>query len=211
MKIEPSKLSFNDKFMQHSPRTFKERCFKNLLTDAITHKVEEFYCPRYAPSLTDDGESFCYEVGRMPAVGKSYTWWEAAARRFMHERESRLGTKEEYVLFLGTLMKRMVDAGNDVGLVWKFICSDSAVLATYSNSPQSTHELLPIGAEVEVFGFYDLANTYKLLIENEAADSFWLASGSFSDESTKCPLANIEKTHDHSCFVYNSVGWVVFH
>ena len=211
VKIEPFKLSIDDKFMQHSPRTFKERCFKDLLAAAIKHKVEIFYCPRYAPSLTEDGSSFCYEPGRMPAVGKPYAWWEAEARRFKPDRESRIGTKYEYALFLATLMKKMVDAGNSVELVWKFVCSDSAVLATYSNSPESTKQLLPVGAECEVFGFYDLGNTYKLLIENESADSFWLASGSFSDESTKCPIANIERTHDHSCFEYHSIGWVVFH
>ena len=210
VKIEPSKLSLDDKFMRHSPRTFKERCFKNLLTDAINHKVEDFYCPRYAPSFTEDGKSFCYTPGKMPAVGKSYSWWESESRRFEYDRDSRLGTIDEYALFLGTLMKKMVDAGNSIELVWNFVCSDSAILATYSNSPESTKKLLPVGAEFEVWGFYDLGNTYKLLIENEAADSFWLGSGCFSDDSTKCPLANIEKTHDHSCFVYHSVGWVVF-
>lgn len=210
MKIEPSWISLEDKFMKHSPRTFKERCFMDLLVESINHKKEAFYCARFAPSLTEDGKSFCYEPGRMPAIGKSYTWWESEARRFKHNRESRLGTKEEYALYLATMMKKLVNAGNSIPLVWNAVCNDSAIFATYRNSPQSTNKLLPVGYETDIFGFYDLGNINKLLTENEAADSFWLASGNFSDDSRECPLAKTERTHDHSCFVYHCVGWVVF-
>jgi len=221
VKIEPSKLSFSDKFMLHIPSTIKERRFKDLLTEAINHKVEDFYCSRYAPSFTEDGKSFCFSPGKMPAVGKSYTWWESEARCFKHDRESRLGTKYEYALFLATLMKKMVEEAEDkpacfkdVAAIWDAVCNNSCSLGNYRFNKllwgvDWYADMQETGLE-PVCGFYDLANTYKLLIENEAADSFWLASGSYSDDSSEYPLANIEKTHDHSCFVYNSVGWVVF-
>jgi hypothetical protein len=223
VKIEPSKFSLDDEFMKHRPRTLKERCFKNLLTDAINHKVEDFYCPKFDPSLTEDGRSFCYHPGKMPAVGKPYTWWEAEARRFKHYRESRLGTKYEYALFLATLMKKMLEEAEDkstcfkdVAAIWDAVCNNSISLGNYRFkkylwSVGDWYSHMNETGLASVCGFYDLANTRKFLSDDPDDSScyHWLVGGYYNNHSMDLPLASMAPKTDRYFNFRFGVGWIV--
>ena len=102
---EASKLSLEDEFMKYEPRTENERIFKKELQSAIRSGLKDFYRPKYDPSFDSDGK-ICFIRGAKPAVGKSYCWWEENARYYWNGR-SRLGRKEEYLAFLGILIKKL--------------------------------------------------------------------------------------------------------
>lgn len=185
--IEASKLSLTDTFMSHEPRTEEQEEFKAILTEVITSGIEDFYRPAMDPSFADKAKTkIYYMAGERPAVGKSYNWWEETVKN----SKWCLGTKAQYVAFLGVLIKMLVAKGWTVGEAWDAVCNDSKNLGHYSNSDDAKHQLEDTGSR-EIYGFFDLANTYKILAEDEEAGGFWLAGGSFNNGSRYNPLADL--------------------
>ena len=204
--IQASKISLDDKFMKYRPKTDEEKAFKKLLTEAIKSGLKDFYRPVIDPSFNDDKSGICYEFGRKPAVGKSYNWWKEKAREL--SSNSRLGTRYEYVAFLGVLIKNLVESGWSISKSWNAVCTDSKELGHYWNSENAKHAFEGTGSR-EVCGFYDLANTYKILAEDEEASGFWLAGGLCYGNSSNFPLADLNlydfRYDDHDY----GVGWLV--
>lgn len=204
---EASKLSLDDEFMKHTPCSDEERTFKKLLEEAIKSGLKDFYRPVFDPSL-DKAENICYVSDAKPAVGKSYNWWKETAKQFCPERGSRLGTKKEYIAFLGILIKKLSKSGWSVAEAWNAVCNDSKELGHYRNSPNAKHKFETTNSR-KVCGFYDLANTYKILSEDEEAGGFWLAGGYYGNSSNYVPLADLN--HYCNCHFGNDygVGWLV--
>ena len=209
--VEASRLSLDDEFMKYKPTTWQESQLKELLEKAISHSVKDFYRPCMDPSFDKDG-SICYKARRSPAVDKSYIWWEHTAEGFMPERGSRLGTRFEYVAFLGVLIKDLVSEGWSIKKAWNAVCNDSKKLGHYWNSKNAKYALASTGTR-KVGRFYDLINTSKILAEDEKAGGFWLASGYYLVNSTSYPLADLLHFTFNDHYRYNnldhSVGWVV--
>lgn len=205
--VEASKLSVEDDFMSHEPTTDAEEELKKLLTDAIKSGLHDFYRPVLDPSFNEDG-GICYAQGKRPAVGKSYNWWKKAAEEFMPERGSRLGTKVEYVAFLGVLLKNMVNNGWSKAQAWSAVCNDSRELGHYWNSENAKHEFEPTGSR-KIVSYYDLANTFKILAEDEEAGGFWLAGGNYGNDGDYCPLADLDHFYFRVDDVNFGVGWLV--
>ena len=60
----------------------------------------------------------------------------------------------------------------------------------------------------EICGFFDLANTCKILAEDE--DDFWLAGGDYVSDSGIIPLADLYRRYaDLNGDSSYSVGWFV--
>lgn len=205
VRIEASKLSLQDKFMQYEPQTERESNFKNMLSKMIKHGLKDFYHARIDPSFDDTGK-ICFKSGMQPAVGKSYNWWKENAKKFAPERKSRLGTKSEYVAFLGVLMKKFIEAGGNREEVWDAVCNNSKNLGHYCNSERAKPYLETTGSR-RFCGFFDLANTDKILEDGD--DFFWLVGGSYNEDSYFSSLASCGHTgrcdHDFA----SSVGWIV--
>lgn len=208
--IEAESLSRIDRFMLHIPRTKNEKEAKKLITEAIKAKVKNFYRPKYDPSfITDDGEDICFVAGKMPAVGETYEWWYAAAKKYSPLRNSRLGTRLEYGAFLGVLIKKLVESGKTVKWAWNAVCNDSKELGHYWNSENAKDDFEFTGSRC-ICGFYDLANTWKILSEDSLNDdAFWLAGGLYSHASTLLPLADITPCHEYNEYDDYGVGWIV--
>lgn len=204
---EASKLSLDDEFMKHTPCSDEERTFKKLLEEVIKSGLKDFYRPVCDPSL-DKAENICYVSDAKPAVGKSYNWWKENAKQFCPERGSRLGTKKEYIAFLGILIKKLSKSGWSVAGAWNAVCNDSKELGHYWNSPNAKYEFEPTNSR-KVCGFYDLANAYKILSEDEEGSGFWLAGGCYNCYGNFLPLDDL----GHFNFCYgdydHSVGWLV--
>ena len=164
MLVEASKLSMEDEFMKYKPQTNQEKAFKKLISEAIKSGLKDFYRPVLDPSFNDDMIGICYEFGKKPAVGKSYNWWVNTAKEFM--QNSRLGTRYEYVAFLGLLIKKLVESGWSISKSWRAVCTDSKELGHYWNADNAKHAFEDTGSR-EVCGFYDLANTFKILAEDK--------------------------------------------
>ena len=207
--VEASKLRLEDKFMRYNPQSERSKEFKRLLTEVINKGIKDFYRPVMDPYASKDGDFF-YEAGNKPAVGHSYDWWKKKAMEFDPDRGSRLGTRYEYVAFLGVLIKSLVESGWKTADAWKAICDDSNELGHYWNSENAKHSFETTGSR-EVFGFYDLTNTYKILAENEdeEAGGFWLAGGSYINYSFNYPLADLSHRSNRNGNYDFSVGWLV--
>ena len=205
--VEASKLSLDDEFMKYEPQTKREKKFKEQLTKTIKEGIKDFWRPKYDPSFNEEGTGICFVAGKKPAIGKSYNWWNKAARAFCLERHSRLGTKSEYVAFLGVLIKKLVESGGKVEEAWNAVCCDSKELGHYWNSKNAMRDFEDTGSR-EICGFFDLANTFKILAENEETGGFWLAGGRNNSISVDNPLAYLEHNIYDNAF-YDCVGWTV--
>lgn len=210
MHIKVSELRLDDKFMQHHPRNCQEEELKEWITDVISFRIQDFWCPKYAPSFTSDGIGICYAPGSMPAVDKKDPCcWEAIARKFAPERGSRLGTRLEYVAFLATLIKRLVAEGWNVEHAWYCVCQNSSELGHYKDSEESQEDFECTGSR-EVAGFYDLGNTFKLLIEDERdVAGYWLAGGDCHEYGDDYPISDLGHFQEVQYFDFDYVGWIV--
>ena len=203
--IETSKLSLKDAFMRYKPKTEAEKKFKAILTDVIKTGIEDFYRPAMDPSFSDKEKTkIHYMAGEKPAVGKSYNWWKETVK----DSKMCFGTKAQYVAFLGVLIKMLVDKGWTVGEAWDAVCNDSKKLGHYWNSDNAKHQFEDTASR-EICGFFDLANTYKILAEDEAAGGFWLAGGCCSNGSVNFPLADLALYFNYCNGRNHSVAWLV--
>ncbi len=205
--VPVSTLSLTDNFMKYLPKSNLEKSFKELLTKVIKSGVSDFYRPKIDPSFDKHGK-ICYQAGSKPAEGKSYNWWEREAKEFCPERSSRIGTKSEYVAFLGVLIKKLVEEGMSVEWAWYAVCSNSVNLGHYWNSKGALRKFEPTGSR-EICGYFDLANTYKILAGDKEDSGFWLASGNCHYFGHYYPLVDLCHNVDRSIEVYCSVGWLV--
>lgn len=205
--VRASELRLSDDFLKYTPNTPHEEEFKEAVEKVIKAGVQDFYRPTLDPSFDSDGQ-ICYQAGMKPAVGKSYNWWAKEAKNFCPERKSRLGTYSEYIAFLAVLIKELVDAGKSLEWAWTAVCFDSEELGHYWDFSDATYKFEVTGNR-EVCGWSDLANTYKILAENEETGGFWLASGCCNFVSFDAPLARLyrrgSRYDGHRC----GAGWLV--
>ena len=208
--VEASKLSTDDEFLKYKPKTKEEEHFKKQLIEIIEKGVKDFWHPKYDPSFSQDEKKICYVSGKKPAIGKPYNWWNKVANNFCPERHSRIGTKSEYVAFLGILIKKLVESGWKMENAWRAVCCDSKELGHYWNSKNAKRaRAFEYTGSREICGFFDLANTYKILAKDEETGRFWLAGGSCECFSNYNPLANFQYGWlDTERF--SGTGWIVF-
>ena len=205
--IEASKLSLDDVFLQYEPQTEAQEWFKKNLTSAIKSGLKDFYRPIYDPSVDENG-NIVFVAGKKPAVGHSYNWWVEAAEKCVSNRQIRLGTKNEYVAFLGVLIKKLIASGWSAEDAWYVVCDDSKMLGHYWNSENAKHDFEETGSR-EVCGFFDLANTCKILAWDDETGGFWLASGFCNNISLYNPLADLNLYYSRVSDDDYSVGWYV--
>lgn len=208
--IDASKLSLKDEFMCYCPRIPQCEDIKRLITRAINKGIKDYYKPLVDPSVDENGKIY-FKAGNKPALGHySYNWWEKKAKEFCPDCGSRLGTKLEYVAFLGVFIKSLVETGWNVTDAWGAVCYDSKELGNYRNSKNA--RLYPeLTGSREVCGFYDLANAYKILAADEDEESgvFWLAGGCFANDCSSSPVADLCHYNLRDSPGTCGVGWLV--
>ena len=203
--VEASKLSLTDTFMKHKPRTVKEKVFKDTLTKVIKDGIEDFYRPAMDPSFVDESKTkIHYKAGEEPAVGKSYNWWEETVKN----SELCLGTKAQYVAFLGVLIKKLVAKGWTVDQAWYAVCNNSKELGHYIDSNNLKNRLENTGSR-KICGFCDLSNTFKILAKDEGAGGYWLAGGGFRHYGYSFPLATSVLYRGYFFNHNDGVAWLV--
>lgn len=211
--VNVSTLTVNDDFMQYKPKSYLEWKFKDDLSSALEANLEDFYCPTINPSFAKP-DGICYIPGNKPAIKKSPDWWETQAKAFLPEYDSRLGTKNEYLAFLGFLIKRLLTRGYSLDKAWHDVYLDSRDLGHYKNSKKAKSKPERTGSR-EICGFCDLASTKKILAEYTKTmepSQFLLSSGNCCDLSDKAPLATLTplKARQNSQSCGNATGWITF-
>lgn len=203
--IEASKLSMTDMFMKYKPQTIGERKLKEELSKIIKLGIDDFYKINCDPSFNSEWNDFIYEFGKMPAIGKSKSWWDMKA----HEHGGRLGKRREYTAFLGVLIKKLIENGRTVKEAWYEVCVDSKKLGNYIDA-ENFNNFDNTGSR-EICGFCDLSNVYKILnSDDESEDIFYFGGSHYLQKGTSMPLYSIISLKGVDAGLTNAIGWIVF-
>lgn len=188
--------------LDYIPANDAENNFKINLKEAIANEIQDFEVLVNDPSFENGKLQFV--AGKKPAVGYSYNEIEKLAE----ENGLRIGTKYEYILFLATMINRLIADGWSESDAWKAVCYDSKELGHYRNSADAKGDFESTGSR-KIVGKCDLANTYKILAKDENAGGFWLAGGCYFCNGDSFPLAYIGLYNGYDDHYDNSVGWFV--
>lgn len=204
--VKASTLSLEDDLLKHQPESEKQREFKERLIKAIKSGLSDFRAQRMDPSIDENGEIY-YRVGKKPAVGIIAYDWEEKSKIFLPEKDSRIGTIKERDAFLGLLIKCLVkEYGYTVTDAWRAVCDQSNNLGHYWDSENSKHDFEATGSR-QVGDWYDLGNTYKVIIDDEKR-SILFAGGSCCDGGSYYTLTDVNSKTISYDYCY-SVGWIV--
>ena len=196
--VEASKLSLDDVFLKHEPKTENQKIFKQKVINAIKSGLSDFKAQCLDPSVDEDCNIY-YKLGSEPGIGYSVKWWSENALKLIPGK-SRNGTTVERIAFLAVLIKK--------GLAtWEQICDDSEEFGKYMNFGYSKYycdEILsrPVGE------FYDVGKTCKIT-ENKETGGFSLVGGVFDGSGYRYPLADVGGVRNPNNNYNFSVGWIV--
>jgi len=206
IKVKGSDSADYKKLLNYSPDGEKQEDFQEMLREVINSKVAvgDFEVPVCDPSIDAHGK-LQFIPRAKPATGYTCAWLELIAE----ENGVRFGTKNEYVLFMATMILRLTAEGWSEFDAWNAVCVDSKELGHYWNSAKARHDLERTGSR-RIVGKCDLANTQKILEFDREARGYWLAGGSYLDHGDDNPIARLDLVsrfgvdNDH-----RSVGWFV--
>ncbi len=213
--IEASKLSLNDEIMQYKPRDKNGKRLKNLLIKIITQGIDDFCVMNFDPSFTENERGIHFVKGENPAVNKSYNWWDAIAKSYCPERNSRLGCRSQYAAFLGIFIKKLMERGCTAKKAWQAVTKDSTNLQYYWTEPERMYDgFLEYTGSHQIYGFCDLTNTNKIVKEDEdeTEGGYYHMGAFFGAYYHYTTLADmVHKGYWLLDDVYGgSVGWIVF-
>lgn len=189
--------------LKYAPASETEKEFLEFLKEAVDAGVKTFKVPVCDPSIDENG-SLQFVAGCKPAVGYSYNELKEIAIK----NGVQLGSKNQYVLFLATIIHRLVEEGWSKADAFFAVCTDSTQLGHYWNSEKARHDFEVTGSR-KIAGKCDLANTYKILRNDERAGGFWVASGIFNVGGDIRPLADLCLCNYYDGRYDGSVGWFV--
>ena len=197
IKIEGSDSKIYSELLKHTPSKNREEIFLEELNKAIEAKVQPFKVPVCDPSI-DENDNLQFIPGCKPAVGYSYYQLEKLAEN----NGTQLGTKEQYILFSGTIIYRLMEEGMYERDAFKEVCYYSTKLGQYKYT-ENLKDSLKITGSGKIAGKCDLVNTSKVLKKDEKYRGFWIASSEYNIARTR-----LCGNYDEECM--NSVGWYVF-
>lgn len=197
--------TFDGKWLEHHPTTMRQKMTLRIYQKAKSQgRLHAFTCMRLDPSIKDG--KLVYQQGLPPALGFSCAEWRNMLKEYNPSRNSRLMTITEYACRNLFLIKRLVESGYEIEEAWETVCDDSQEIGHYSNSDNHSSDFEPTGSR-GVCGFYDLANTWKILEgDSEIFGDFWAASGFYNNSSKICPVGDIRPQHSKGDYVDISVG-----
>ena len=203
IKIPGSDSPIYAELLKHKPADDKEAKFIDDLKEAISKSVKKFEVFVNDPSMDDNGK--LQFVPRFePAKGYSYDELEELAK----ENGLRLGTKDEYILFMGWLITSLINEGWFEKDAWFAVCTDSRELGHYYTLAKHEDALELTGSRM-IAGKCDLANTREVLARDEKSHVFWIAAGCYDELSYNRPLTCLGCVYYFDTPNYNSVGWFV--
>ena len=201
--VEGSDSQIYFDMLKYAPASETEKEFLEFLKEAVDAGVKTFKVPVCDPSIDENG-SLQFVAGCKPAVGYSYNELKEIAIK----NGVQLGSKNQYVIFLATIIHRLVEEGWSKADAFFAVCTDSTQLGHYWNSEKARHDFEVTGSR-KIAGKCDLANTYKILRNDEKAGGFWIASGDYSIDGDDLPLAGFLLNDRYDGHSGTGVGWFV--
>lgn len=204
--VKGSNSEIYTKLLKHKASDECEERFMIELQTAIEAGVKSFYVPVCDPSIDANGE-LQFVPGCKAAVDYSYNKWKGLAK----EKGIRLGTKNEYFLFVGTILNRLIAEGWSESEAFKAVCTDSTELVHYLNSASAKNDFELTGSR-QIGGKCYFSNSYKILAKDERSNRIWIAGGRyFNWGEFRYSLTHIifePGFYDDVCFD-GFVGWFV--
>ena len=201
--VEGSDSQIYFDMLKYAPASETEKEFLEFLKEAVDAGVKTFKVPVCDPSIDENG-SLQFVAGCKPAVGYSYNELKEIAIK----NGVQLGSKKQYVIFLATIIHRLVEEGwSKVNAIFA-VCTDSTEIGHYWNSKNAKHTLEVTGSR-KVAGKCDLSNAYKILANDEKAGGFWVASGGYYGYGIFHPIASLSICDNYVNHYGKSVGWFV--
>lgn len=185
--VEGSDSKIYFELLKHRPVNAWEKRFKKNLRKAIKAKIQSFKVPVCNPSISTNGKLQFVPGCKVAAVGYSYNELE----KLSQENGVRLGTKNEYFLFLGTIINRLMAEGWSETEAFEAVCTEST-------------------SRKKIVGKYNLTNAYKILAKDEKAGGFWIVDGLCEGSCYDRPVADFTLINDYDFHCPYSVGWFVF-
>lgn len=201
--VEGSDSQIYFDMLKYAPASENEKEFLEFLNEAVDAGVKTFKVPVCDPSIDENG-SLQFVAGCKPAVGYSYN----ELKKIAIKNGVQLGSKKQYVIFLATIIHRLVEEGWSKADAFFSVCTDSTQLGHYWNSEKARHYFEVTGSR-KIAGKCDLANTYKILRNDEKGGGFWVASGDYKFYGFNNPLANLNLNFNYDIHYKNCVGWFV--
>ena len=178
-------------------------------------RTEPFFRPTMDPSLKNGW--VVYKKENKPATMKKTDWWLEAvtAMPAVEGRHWKIGTEYQYYAFLVYLINSLVESGWTIDKAIEAVVVRSDELGVYKYGIDSRYHGEYTGSR-EICGFFDLANTSKIVTCKYIADEYWYVGGNFKCFGYESPLANIISGSDtkgnwekYSYLLENSVAWLV--
>ena len=177
--------------------------------------VKPFYRPVLDPSI--ENGKVIYEKGKEPAIGILYTDWLKFVKRMnsVEGKRWKIGSEYQYYAFLVELINQLVESGWKIKDAMNAVIIDSRALGNYSDPKSSIKETREKTGSREICGYYDLANTFKILSCTNRPDIAWYAGGAigfFSDSYPLAYLINLEYKGEYEKTFYAidyGVAWLV--
>lgn len=201
--VEGSDSQIYFDMLKYAPACETEKEFLVFLKEAVDAGVKTFKVPVCDPSIDENG-SLQFVAGCKPAVDYSYNELKGIAIK----NGVQLGSKNQYVIFLATIIHRLVEEGWSKADAFFAVCTDSTQLGHYWNSEKARHDFEVTGSR-KIAGKCDLANTYKILRNDEKAGGFWIAGGYYRGDGGDGPLADLCLNDYCGNHYDDSVGWFV--
>ena len=201
--VEGSDSQIYFDMLKYTPTSENEEKFLKFLKEAVYAGVKKFKVPVYDPSINENG-SLQFVAGCKPAVGYSYNELKELAIK----NGVQLGSKNQYVLFLATIIHRLVEEGWSKADAFYAVCTDSTEIGHYLNSKNAKYDSELTGSR-KIAGKCDLANTYKIFANDEKNGGFWVAGGNYFADGDDNPLAGLNFYDSYDYHYISSVGWFV--
>ena len=189
-----SKAKCYERILQREPTSARQELFLEDLLEALDENIPNFKVPIYDPSINKADKTVNFVPGAEPAMGYSYKELKKIARK----NNLKLGSKNQYVLFVATMILRLIDK--------EVFSEDDAWEEMCDNSQPRVYD--HITGSYCVAGKYDLGQTLKVLEQEENSEKRWIAgTDRFGPVSTieSCSDICIEKFPEYS----SRVGWFV--
>ena len=208
--VKASSISLDDDwFKNHNPKSSKEAHFKHDLGNVLkSNSIKDFRAQALDPIIKDN--SICYKKDMQfskEMLSNSPNTWVNLAEKFLYEKNSRIGTYKERILFLGVIIKYLIEQKNySIDYAWRAVCTNSKELGNYIDSPGSQGLIEPTGSR-KIGDWYDFGNTMKLVLENN--DRCSLIGGFYRNAGYYSTLVDKMIITDLDAKAFNYVGWVI--
>ena len=192
--VEVEEISLEDSFMKYNPTTKIEKRVKQSIIQAKENGMKNFRKPFCNPSFSDDG-SIIYETGRRIVCDKKAEWWEEEFKKFMPSKNSRMITLQEYDVYLGTIIKYLVETEKyTVADAWCAICKDDGKLGSEYSHVAVPWVIVRTGSS-PIGKWFDVSTTQKIVWDAQNSE-YARTGGRYCDwdESKEFAVAAVNET-----------------